>query len=72
MGTVSGVVRWELGWMVAAGFDAGDLDLLCFGLVLLIPALGRFMCPLEVAGDLARCLRINFPCINGMPSSWSF
>ncbi len=70
MGTVSGVVRWALGCMGDAGVAANGL--LCFGLVLLIPALGRFMCPLDVAGDLARCLRINFPFINGMPSSCSF
>ena len=49
------VVRWALGctscvgtWLIGAGFVGGFLR------VLLMPALGRFIRPFEVAGDFAK------------------
>ena len=60
MGIVSGVVRWALGWMGDSAVGSICFDLFILGLVLRIPVLGRFICPLDVAGDLARCLRTNF------------
>ena len=70
--TVSEVLCWALGWMSDVGSRTCILDVFHLDLVLLMPARGRFMCPLEVAGDLAKCFRTSLLFINGIFSNWWF